>query len=137
MPLQNKTIMLIEDDEVDAQAIKRIFKELNLKNNLDVAKDGEEAIRYLTQHLSNLPGLILLDINMPKTNGVEFLNFIKITPEFRKIPIVVLTTSNAAQDVLHAYESGAAGYLIKEMDYHKFVNVMCAAISYWNVCELP
>jgi CheY-like chemotaxis protein len=102
-----------------------------------VAKDADEALRYLAQHSNDIPGLILLDINMPKTNGIEFLLMIKNSSNFKKIPVVVLTTSNAAQDVLRSYESGAAGYLIKDMDYHKFVHVMNALISYWNVCELP
>ena len=137
MPLENKTIMLIEDDEIDIQAVKRIFKDLKIKNILEVAKDGEEAFQFLMQHKSNVPALILVDINMPKTNGVEFLKSIKQRAEFKKIPVVVLTTSNAASDVLRSYECGAAGYLIKDMDYQKFVNVMNTLFSYWNVCELP
>lgn len=137
MFLKNKAIMLIEDDDVDAQAVKRVFKDLEIMNTVKVVKDGEAALDLLDHQEGDLPGLILLDINMPKMNGIEFLKKLKQNHKYKRIPAVVLTTSKADQDILRGYEEGAAGYLIKDIDYPKFIDTLRAIVVYWDKCENP
>ncbi|MEM6628150.1 MAG: response regulator [Bacteroidota bacterium] len=131
-----KSILLIEDDLVDAMTVKKVLKELNVERPLTVCKNGEEGLEFLENNLNNLPGIILLDLNMPKMNGLEFLKAIKSHPKFQVIPVVVLTTSDDHNDKLESYKLSIAGYMLKSFDYKKFIEVMRSVKHYWEVSEL-
>lgn len=136
------TILLIDDDDVDVMTVKRAFKKNNITNPLYVASNGVEALELLrSNELSKrLPGkrrLILLDMNMPKMSGTEFLRELRADPALRAIPVIVLTTSNEDKDVLEAYNLNVAGYIIKPVTFTKFVEVMAALNKYWMLSEMP
>ena len=132
-----KPILLVEDDDVDVMMVKRALKDLNVTNPLAHTLNGEEALEYLTAGSNKRPCIILLDLNMPKMNGVEFLKAIKADDALKKIPIVVLTTSRDTEDKFETFGLGAAGYIVKPADYKKFVEAMRAIDIYWTLSELP
>lgn len=132
-------ILLVEDDKVDVKTVIRAFKENHIANGLDVVYNGEEALEYLRSCDSiskRLPGLILLDLNMPVMNGVEFLEVVKKDEKFKSIPVVVLTTSQEENDRMESYNLGVAGYIIKPVEFEKFVEVVKIINLYWSLCEL-
>ena len=129
-------ILLLEDDEVDVMAIKRALKDLGSKNALEVVSNGEEGLKWLKAHAQKLPGLILLDINMPVMNGIEFLRCIKADALQKKIPVVALTSSRAETDKVEAFNLGIAGYMIKPVDPGKYLSVMKTISIYWKTSEL-
>lgn len=131
-----KPIFLVEDDKVDAMTVKRALKELNVTNRLDIANNGEEALKFLRNEKNQKPGIILLDLNMPKMNGIEFLKVIKQDESLKRIPVIVLTTSKEEQDRVESFELGVAGYMVKPVDYLQFVEVMRAIDMYWTLSEL-
>jgi len=116
----SKPILLVEDDYVDTMAVKRVLKELNTANDLVCALNGEDALTYLRGKDSKLPCLILLDLNMPKMNGLEFLGAVKADEMLKSIPVVVLTTSNDEQDMTRSFKLGAAAYIVKAFGYRDF-----------------
>jgi len=128
--------MLIEDDEIDVMTVKRALKELNVENPLVVASNGEEALTML-QDYSYKPFIIILDLNMPRMNGLEFLKIVKNDENLKKIPAVVLTTSKEEQDIFESYKLGVAGYITKPVDYSKFVDALRTLNLYWNLCSVP
>lgn len=130
-------ILLVEDDDVDVLSIERAFRELNIPNPLVVKNNGEEALNYLRSLEEDYPGLILLDLNMPKVNGLEFLKAYKTMKSVMWIPGIVLTTSANHRDVQTAYENQAAGYIIKPLNFDDFKNVISDIFAYWSCCELP
>ncbi len=130
-------ILLVEDDKVDAMAVKRAVKDLKIANPLHIAGDGEQALEYLRDPGADRPCLILLDINMPRMNGIEFLRVAKADPDLKLIPVVVLTTSKEDQDKFDSFELGVAGYMIKPADYLKFVELVRALDCYWTISEGP
>jgi len=132
-----KPILLVEDDRVDAMTVKRALKDLNVTNLLVHTLNGEEALEYLTGEGNERPCIILLDLNMPKMNGVEFLKVIKADDVLKKIPVVVFTTSQEEQDVVESFKLSAAGYIVKPVDYKKFVEAMRTIDIYWTLSELP
>ena len=132
-----KPILLIEDDSVDAMTVKRALRDLHITNDLVHAVNGEDAIKYLTDSEKEKPFLILLDLNMPKMNGVEFLRTIKTKANLKTIPVIVFTTSKEKQDIVESFQLGAGGYMTKPVDYTKFVDVINTVILYWNTSELP
>lgn len=132
-----KPILLVEDDEVDVMTVKRSLKDLKVSNRLDVAGNGEEAVEFLNEPQNDLPCLVLLDINMPRMNGIEFLRIIKRDDRLKKIPVVVLTSSSEDQDKMDSFGLGIAGYMVKPADYQKFVEVIRAIDFYWTLSELP
>lgn len=133
----NRTILLIEDDLVDIMTVKRAVQELRIKNPLKVARNGEEGLNYLNHHEHSLPFIILLDINMPRMNGIEFLKIVKQNAKFRTIPIIVLTTSKEDQDRYDSFNLGISGYMVKPVDYQQFVNLIDTINNYWSLSELP
>ena len=136
--MQNsKPILLIEDDRVDVMTVKRALNDQKVTNPLVQVASGEEAIEYLRNGGNQKPCLILLDLNIPKMNGVEFLKIVKVDETLKKIPIVVLTTSTEEQDVAESFKLGAAGYMVKSVDYEKFVDIVRAIDVYWSLSELP
>ncbi len=132
-----KPILLIEDDYVDALTVKRALKDINVKNELIHTENGEEALAYLSSPHHIKPCIILLDLNMPRMNGLEFLKIAKADESIRSIPVVILTTSTEHQDREASFERSVAGYMVKPVDYHEFVKLMKTISSYWTNSELP
>lgn len=132
-----KPILLVEDDRVDAMMVQRALKELKVTNSLLSTKNGKEALEYLQDKSKEKPCVILLDLNMPKTNGVEFLRIVKADEALKSIPVVVLTGSTEEQDVIESFSLGVAGYIIKPVDYKKFVETIRTINLYWTLSELP
>ena len=133
----SKPILLIEDDSVDVMTVKRALKDLSIANTLVHSVNGEEALEYLRNDGNNEPGIILLDLNMPKMNGIEFLEVVKADKTLKKIPVVVLTTSKNERDILETFELSAAGYIVKPADYKKFVETISVINRYWALSEIP
>ena len=133
----SKPILLVEDDGVDVMTVDRALKDLNIKNQLVNKADGEEALEYLRTNGNKKPCIILLDLNMPKMNGIEFLKFVKADKSLKKIPVVVLTTSSQQRDIVESFKLSAAGYIVKSIDYAKFVKAISAVNLYWTLSELP
>lgn len=132
-----KPILLVEDDNVDAMTVKRAFKELRLDNPLVLTVDGEEALAYLRADSGEKPCLILLDLNMPKMDGIEFLKIVKADEKLKQIPVIVMTTSREQQDIVESFELSVAGYVVKPVDYNKFVEAVRVIDLYWTSSELP
>jgi len=135
--MKNLEIMLVEDDMVDVMTVKRALKDINVANHLIVASDGEEALTYLGDERNKRPEIILLDLNMPRMNGIEFLKAAKKNGVLKNIPVVVLTTSGDDQDKVDSFNLGVAGYMVKPVDYARFVEVMKTINRYWTLSELP
>jgi len=136
--MQNlKPILLVEDDSVDAMTVKRIFTEMKVKNQLVHVVDGEEALQYLKNHKNRKPCVILLDLNMPRMNGIELLKIIKADDDLRCIPVIVLTTSREDHDKIDSFKLGIAGYILKTVDYKRFATIMEIMDMYWTLSELP
>jgi len=117
--------------------VKRAMRDLQVNHSVIHSVNGEEAMKYLTSPDTEKPFVILLDLNMPKMNGIEFLKVIKAHPELKTIPVIVLTTSKERRDVLDSFELGASGYMVKPVDYSKFVEILSKIMIYWNSSELP
>jgi CheY-like chemotaxis protein len=132
-----KPILLVEDDKVDIMTIKRALKDLNIKNQLVSVANGEEALEYLQSKGNKKPSIILLDLNMPKMNGIEFLTIIKADEVLKKIPIVVLTTSSQQQDIIECFKFSVAGYIVKSVDYSEFTETINILNQYWTLSKLP
>lgn len=137
MKITNKPILLVEDDQVDAMTVKRALKELHVTNPLLHRENGDAALACLRGPASERPCIILLDLNMPIMNGIEFLQAVKHDDELKRIPVVVLTTSEEQQDKVDSFNLGVAGYMAKPVDYRQFVEVMRSINTYWTISEMP
>lgn len=137
MKITNKPILLVEDDQVDTMTVTRALKEIHVTNPLVHLENGEEAVRYLRDPASEKPCIILLDLNMPIMNGIEFLQVVKHDDQLKRIPVVVLTTSEEQQDKVNSFNLGVAGYMAKPVDYRQFVEVMRSIDAYWTISEMP
>ena len=137
MRIKNKPILLVEDDQVDAMTVKRALKELHVTNQVVHVENGEAALEHLHQADVEKPCIILLDLNMPKMGGIEFLEVAKHEDQLRIIPVVVLTTSEEQQDKVESFNLGVAGYMAKPVDYQQFVEVMRSINTYWTLSEMP
>jgi len=133
----SRPILLVEDDIVDVMTIKRALKDLKVTNELVLGANGEEALVYLRGNGGKKPCLILLDLRMPKMNGLEFLKIVKDDNNLKKVPVVVLTTSENEEDRSDSFKLGAAGYMVKPADYEKFVDTIKTVDLYWTLSELP
>jgi len=130
-------ILLVEDDNVDVMAVERALKDLKIKNQLVSTANGEEALEYLKNNGNKKPCIILLDLNMPKMNGIEFLKIVKADKTLKKIPIVILTTSSQQQDIVESFQLSVAGYIVKSIDYAKFAKAISTINQYWTLSKLP
>lgn len=137
MKITTRPILLVEDDTVDAKTVRRALKELHVVNPLEVVENGELALAYLRDPARIRPCIILLDINMPVMNGIEFLRVVKADGDLKRIPVVVLTTSEEQQDKIESFDLGVAGYMKKPVDYRQFVETIRSIDAYWTVSELP
>jgi CheY-like chemotaxis protein len=131
-------ILLVDDDEIDVMNVKRAFQKGNISNPLFVAENGLEALRMLRSGgVPEQNRLVLLDLNMPRMNGIEFLRELRADPALATTSVVVLTTSNEEQDKVAAYNMNVAGYLIKPVTFSNFVEVMITLNKYWTLVEMP
>jgi len=132
-----KPILLVEDDNVDVMTVKRALKDLKINNPLVSTANGEEALEYLKNNGNKKPCIILLDLNMPKMNGIEFLKIAKADDTLKKIPVVVLTTSSQQQDIIESFKLSVAGYIVKSVDYTEFTEAISTINLYWTLSKLP
>lgn len=135
-------ILLVEDNPADVELTLRAFRRRRLTNPVAIARDGEEALDYIARRGqfaagAPVPGLILLDLRLPKIDGLDVLRAIKAHPVYRSIPVVVLTTSAEDRDVTQSYELGAASYIVKPVEYEKFVEVVERIELYWVLTNVP
>jgi CheY-like chemotaxis protein len=131
-------ILLVEDDEVDVMNVRRAFQKNNIANPLYVAGDGEEALAKLRGgEVPTGRRIVLLDLNMPRMNGIEFLRELRADPELQRTTVVVLTTSSDERDKIDAYNLNVAGYLLKPVTFSNFCEVMATLNKYWTLVEMP
>ena len=139
------TILVADDDPDDRLLIQEAFDEINLANPVEFVNDGIELLSYLHRRNgfarrsdADLPGMILLDLNMPRMDGREALEKIKSDSNLRRIPVVILTTSKAEEDVLRTYDLGASSFIAKPVTFEGLVGVINALKNYWlQIVELP
>jgi len=125
-------ILLVEDDQVDALATRRALRELGVSNPLVVCENGEAGLAWL-RDAPEPPCMVLLDLDMPVMNGIEFLQNVQSDDRLRRIPTVVLSTSDEQDDRIRSFDLGAAGYMAKSMDYRRFVESMRSIDAYWTM----
>jgi CheY-like chemotaxis protein len=132
-----RPILLVEDDQIDVMTVRRALKDLKVSNQLEVRQNGEDALVYLKNQNQARPCLILLDLRMPRMNGLEFLEEIKKDQNLRTLPVVVMTSSEEEQDILQSYQHGIAGYIVKPVDYQSFVEALRTVDLYWTLSKIP
>ena len=130
-------ILLVDDDEIDVMTVKRAFTKNKIGNQLFVANDGIQALELLrSDGIPPSRRLVLLDLNMPRMNGIELLREIRADPALQALSVVVLTTSNEDRDRVEAYQLNVAGYLLKPVTFHAFAEVMSMLNKYWTLMEM-
>ena len=137
--MSNSVVILVADDDADDRVmIKDALRENRLANQVVFVEDGEQLMNYLTQKGSARPGLILLDLNMPKKDGREALKEIKSNPELRGIPVVILTTSKAEEDIYKTYDLGVNSFITKPVTFESLIQITRELGKYWfEIVELP
>ena len=138
----NTSILIADDDADDRLLIEQAFRECNLTSELYFVEDGEELMDFLYQRApyesAMRPSLILLDLNMPRKNGIQALREIKANEQFRQIPVVVLTTSTAEEDILRTYDLGVSSYISKPFDFSTLLDITTTIKKYWiDTVSLP
>lgn len=140
----NINILLIEDNQDDIELTQIAFQKGKISNPIKIIKDGQEALDYLkeisvSQDINELdfPGLILLDVNLPKVSGIEILKFIKTTERIKRIPVVILTTSKRDEDIIASYDLGVNSYIQKPVVFDKFVDTIQKVQLYWVLTNTP
>jgi len=128
-------ILLVEDDAIEVMKFKRVLSNFQVNHEVMEANNGEEAQEILSEK-DKLPSIILLDLNMPKMNGIEFLTELKNDEALKYIPVVILTTSSNYKDLKHCYEIGIAGYVLKPLKYEEYVLKMEMLLDYWSINKL-
>ncbi|TMQ06891.1 MAG: response regulator [Deltaproteobacteria bacterium] len=130
-------ILLVDDDEIDVMTVKRAFTKNKIGNQLFVANDGIQALELLrSDGIPPSRRLVLLDLNMPRMNGIELLREIRADPDLCALTVIVLTTSNEDRDRVEAYQLNVAGYLLKPVTFHAFAEVMSMLNKYWTLMEM-
>jgi CheY-like chemotaxis protein len=136
-------ILLVEDDPKDVELTLTALDEYNLANEVVIARDGEEALDYLycrgsfEQRVSENPAVLLLDLKLPKVDGLEVLQQIKTDEKLKMIPVVVLTSSHEEKDMVASYRLGVNAYVVKPVDFHEFVNAIKELGAFWAVINEP
>ena len=134
-------ILLVEDNPVDVEIARRALEKGQVKNPLTVARDGQEALDILSRRGDGdapLPGLILLDLNLPKVSGLEVLEKIKVDPKLRRIPVIALTVSAREEDIVRSYDLGVNTFVSKPVEFEEFIKVVTTITEYWLViAKLP
>jgi CheY-like chemotaxis protein len=138
-----KRILLAEDNDRDVELTLAALDEHNLANEVVVARDGAEALDYLyargkfAGHANGLPVVVLLDLKMPKVDGLEVLRMMRNDPEIRHVPVVMVTSSREEQDLVHSYELGVNAYVVKPVDFQKFVESVKQIGMFWAIINEP
>ena len=127
-------VLFIEDDMIESMKLQRAISKFQSKHKIIEAKNGEEALDIL--HAGQLPDIILLDLNMPRMSGTEFLSIIKKDERFKYLPTIILTTSENRVDLLKSFEIGIAGYIIKPLKYEDYESKLKKVFDYWEISEL-
>lgn len=131
-------ILLVEDDEVDVMNVRRAFRTREITHPLHVAESAQQALEMLRSGaVPRERRLVLLDLNMPRMNGIEFLRALRAEPELACTPVVVLTTSNDERDRVEAFNLNVAGYILKPVTFQSFCEAMTTLDRYWSLVELP
>jgi len=131
-------VLLVEDNQDDIDLTKEAFSEARIHLNLYTSRDGVQALEFLHNPDNPKPDLILLDLNMPRKDGRETLAEIKAHPQFKRIPVIILTTSEAEKDVISAYEKNANSYIVKPVSFDQFIDVVQALEEFWfSIVKLP
>ncbi len=131
--MNNKlNILLIEDDSIEVMKLNRALLSLGKEHNIIHANNGDNALHYLSKK-KKIPDIILLDLNMPKINGIDFLKLIKSNNQLMYIPVIILTTSNNKKDLIDCFKHGVAGYILKPLKYVDYVSHVDAILSYWSI----
>lgn len=133
--MKKLNILFIEDDAIEQMKFHRVLENLNVNHHIIEAQNGEEALSILTSQ-KELPDIILLDINMPRMDGIEFLSLLKADEKLKFLPTIILTTSNNRREVLKCYEIGIAGYIVKPLKYEDYVIKIRSLLNYWSHNEL-
>jgi CheY-like chemotaxis protein len=133
---ENRYILLVEDDEVDRMTVKRAVRKLKIPNELLTAENGEEALELL-QDSTALPWFILMDINMPRMNGLELLKIMKSDERLKIIPVIMLTTSAQDEDWYQSFQNSVAGYVVKPVEFDDFVDAIDRIHKYWTMVDTP
>lgn len=128
-------ILLIEDDTIEIMKLERTVSKLGVNHKITQAKNGEAALEFLKSD-NRLPDIILLDLNMPRMSGIEFLKILKDDEKLRFLPTIVLTTSENRVDLLECYKIGIAGYVIKPLKYEDYEHKLKRVLEYWDINEL-
>ena len=140
MSREHLDILLVEDDKIDVKNVYRAFEKLKITNPLIVASNGLEALDMLrgtNGHSQVHPALVLLDLNMPRMNGIEFLANLREDAELHSLSVIVLTTSAEQKDIIDAYNFHVAGYIVKPMQSTEFLESVAILNQYWKICEKP
>jgi chemotaxis family two-component system response regulator Rcp1 len=141
MEEENFSIFLVEDREEDIDITREALKEAEMDCELEVVKDGKKAMEKLREKSDkkeeDLPDIILLDLNLPKMDGRKVMEKLKDDDTLSPIPIIVLTVSKRDKDIARSYDSGAAGYITKPIDFQEFVKTINVVNKYWSICEVP
>jgi CheY-like chemotaxis protein len=138
-----REVLLVEDDYRDAEMVMDTLKKYNLANTIVHARDGEEALDYLfhrgkhANQTHKIPAVILLDLKMPKVDGMEVLKQIRADPRLHSVPIVVMTSSREEKDIVTSYKLGVNGYVVKPVDFHDFVEAVKMVGGFWAVLNEP
>lgn len=143
--MKEKTILLVEDNPDDEELTLRALRKANIANTVVVTRDGSEALEFLfgegpfsDRDTAQMPAVVLLDLKLPKLNGIDVLNRMRADPRTKLVPVVVLTSSSEDEDMLRSYESGANSYVRKPVDFAVFVNAVTQMGIYWMLLnELP
>lgn len=128
-------VLMIDDDMIEIIKLNRVISSFDLKHQIITANDGESALKILEQK-NRIPNIILLDLSMPKINGIEFLSILKEKESLSHLPVIILTTSSNNKDLLQCYKLGIAGYVIKPLKYNDYVSKIKKVLDYWSVNEL-
>jgi two-component system, response regulator len=129
--MDNRSILLVEDNPDDEALARRAFSESLITNPVIVARDGEEALKVLTAPGSELPAIVLLDLKLPKTDGLEVLKAVRADPRTKNVPVVILTSSRHDMDLIAAYALGCNNYIRKPLDFDEFVDLIGTLARYW------
>jgi two-component system response regulator len=142
--LNEVEILLVEDNMTDAELIIRALRKVNLSNNLVHVKDGAEALDFIfasgvygDRQISNVPRVILLDIKMPKVDGIEVLRQVRSNPDTKLIPIVIMTSSKEEQDIVESYKLGANSFVVKPVNFNDFAKAVSELGMYWVLTNQP
>lgn len=128
-------VLMIDDDSIEIMKLNRTISSMDLGHQIVAASDGEQALNILAQK-DSVPDIILLDLSMPRINGIEFLSILKQKESLQYIPVIILTTSGNNKDLLQCYKLGIAGYILKPLKYNDYVSKIKKVLDYWSVNEI-